>query len=80
VTAESGKEVLNMMMGMFLVHSNLASVLFDSGASHSFISTHFVMKHSMLMQALRHPMVVNSPGREMKATLVCPKVDLKMRG
>jgi len=65
---------------MFLAHSNLASVLFDSSASHSFISTHFVKKHSMLMQAMKNPMVVSSPGGDMKANLVCPKVNLEMSG
>ena len=80
MTAETTQEAPDVMMGMFLVNSNIALVLFDSGASQSFISTRFVKKCSMLMQTLRHPMVVSSPRGEMRATLVCPKVNLKMRG
>jgi hypothetical protein len=47
---------------MFLVNSIPASVLFDSGASDSFISAQFVAKHSVPMQHMKRNMLVNSPG------------------
>jgi hypothetical protein len=34
-----------VMMGMFLVANHPAVILFDSGASHAFISKKFVEKH-----------------------------------
>jgi hypothetical protein len=42
ITAESVPEDADMVYGMFLINSIPASVLFDSGASHSFITESFV--------------------------------------
>jgi hypothetical protein len=39
-------------VGAFLVNQQLAVVLFDSGASHSFISSTFATKHGMKMVTL----------------------------
>jgi hypothetical protein len=64
----------------FLVNSHSASVLFDFGASHSFISAHFMKKHTMLMHTLKNTMLVSSPRGEMRATLLCPRVKLIIRG
>jgi hypothetical protein len=36
----------NAVMGMFPLNSFIALVLFDTGASHSFISRAFVNKHA----------------------------------
>ena len=41
VSAEEAQEAPDVVMGTFLVHSYPATVLFDSGASHSFISSSF---------------------------------------
>jgi hypothetical protein len=38
VTVEAAQEAPEVVLGMFLVNSHPATVLFDSGASHSFIS------------------------------------------
>jgi hypothetical protein len=37
VAAETAQEAQDVVFGMFLVNSAPASVLFDSGASHTFI-------------------------------------------
>src|SRR6185312_5587917 len=47
VAVESTQEALDVVFGMFLVNSAPALVLFDSGATHSFISAQFVAKHSI---------------------------------
>ena len=39
VTSESAQDALDVVIGTFPVNSHSASVLFDSGASNSFIST-----------------------------------------
>jgi hypothetical protein len=48
VTAESVPEDADVVYGMFLINSIHASVLFDSGASHSFVTKSFVEKHNIL--------------------------------
>jgi hypothetical protein len=65
---------------MFLVNDTSAVVLFNSGASHSFISTAYVGKHNLPLALLRCQMIVSSPGGDMPARQLCPKVNLKIRG
>jgi hypothetical protein len=47
VAAETAQEAQDVVFGMFLVNSAPASVLFDSGASHTFISAEYVSKYSI---------------------------------
>jgi hypothetical protein len=65
---------------MFLINDTSAVVLFDSGASHSFISAAYVGKHNLPLALLRCQMIVSSPGGDMPARQLCPKVNLKIRG
>jgi hypothetical protein len=65
---------------MILVNDNNAILLFDSGASHSFIATNFVQKHNMPLSMLKNWMIVNSPRGDMHARHVCPKVSILIRG
>jgi hypothetical protein len=69
-----------VVIGMFSVNDLSAVVLFDSGASHSFISAAYVEKHNLHMALLRSQMTVSSPGGDMPARQLCPKVNLKIRG
>jgi hypothetical protein len=55
------------MFGMFLVNSAPASVLFNSGASHSFISAQFVIKHVIPVHSMSNHMIVSLPRGNMKA-------------
>jgi hypothetical protein len=65
---------------MFLASSHPATILFDSGASHSFISSSFVAKHSLPIATMKHTMLVSSPGGEMKTKHICPAVSITIRG
>ena len=47
VTAEIALEAPDVVIGTFPVNSNSATVLFDSGASHSFITYTFIKKHGI---------------------------------
>ena len=47
VTAESVPEDANVVYGMCLVNSIPASILFDSRASHSFVTKSFMEKHNI---------------------------------
>jgi hypothetical protein len=55
-------------------------VLFDSRASHSFISTAYVEKHNLPIALLRCQMIVSSLRGDIPARQLCPKVNLKIRG
>ena len=61
---------------MFLVKSFTAVVLFDTGASHSYISREFVDKFRLPTLALRTPLLVSSPGAEYMASRWCNRIPL----
>jgi hypothetical protein len=65
---------------MFLVNSALASVLFDSAESHSFISAECLAKHSIPLCTMPSSMLVNLPGGNMRAMYQCLGVKIKIMG
>jgi hypothetical protein len=67
VTVEEAQEAPDVVIGMFLINDTSAIVLFDSGASHSFISVAYVGKHNLPLALLRCQMIVSSPGGDMPA-------------
>jgi hypothetical protein len=79
VTVEEAQEALDVVIGIFLINDTSAVVLFDSGASHSFISATYVGKHNLPLTLLRCQMIVSSSGGDMLARQLCPKVNLKIR-
>jgi hypothetical protein len=67
VVVEEAQEDLDVVIGMFLVNDTSVVVLFDSGASHSFISAADVGKHNLPLALLRCQMIVSSMGGDMPA-------------
>jgi hypothetical protein len=80
VVMEEVQEAPDVVIGMFLINDTSAVVLFNSGALHSFISVAYVGKHNLPLSLLRCQMIVSSPGGDMPARQLCPKVTLKIRG
>jgi hypothetical protein len=80
VAAETAQESQDVVFGTFLVNSTPASVLFDFGASHSFISAQFVAKHGIPMHSMSNHMLVSSHGGNMKATYHYLGVSFKIVG
>ena len=80
MTAETAQEAPDVVFCMFLVSSKPASVLFDSGASHSFISAQFVAKYGILVHTMSKHMLVSSPGKQLKASQLCPRVSMNIMG
>ena len=67
-----------MIMGNIPVNDIPAKVLFDTGASHSFISRPFSSKHEMVFQDLPRPLSVVSPGKFMNASSMVRDVSIQM--
>jgi hypothetical protein len=80
VAVKEAQEAPDVVIGMLLINDTSVVVLFDSGASHSFISTAYVRKCNLLLALLRCQMIVSSSGGDMPARQLCPKVNLKIRG
>jgi hypothetical protein len=80
VVVEDAQIAPDVIIGMILVNDNNAIVLFDSGASHSFIAANFVQKHNLPLSMIKNRMIVSSPGGDMNARHVSPKVSILIRG
>jgi hypothetical protein len=61
------EEAPNVVLGMFLVNATSVVVLFDSGATHSFISIAYVEEHNLPIALLKCQMIVSFPGGDMPA-------------
>jgi hypothetical protein len=60
--AESIQDAQDVVVGMFLVESYPTKVLFDTGATHSFVSTSWVEAHNIPIESMFPPLRVNSVG------------------
>jgi hypothetical protein len=80
MTSEEAQQAPDVVLGMFLASSHPATILFDSRASHSFISSSFVAKHSLPIATMEHTTLVSSPGGEMRTKHICSAVSISIRG
>jgi hypothetical protein len=67
VAIEDAQEAPYVVLGTFLVNSNTTIILFDSRASHSFISTEYVAMYNLPVSLHNCRMVVSCPGGDMPA-------------
>jgi hypothetical protein len=77
---EDAQAAPDVIIGMVLVNENNGIVLFDSGASYSFTTANFVQKYNLPLSMLKNQMIVSSPGGDIHARHVSPKVRILIRG
>jgi hypothetical protein len=80
MTSDEAQQAQDVVLGMFLTSSHPAPILFDSRASHSFITSSFVAKHNLPIANMKHTMLLSSVGGEMRTKLICPAVSVSIRG
>jgi hypothetical protein len=80
VTSEEAQQAQDMILGMFLASSHPATILFDSGASHPFISSSFVAKYNLPIATMKHTMHVSSPRGEIRTKHICLAVSISITG
>src|SRR3954451_15375718 len=78
--AEEAQEAPDVVLGMFSVNSVLARVLFDYGASHSFVTKEFACTSKIQPTKLKHVMIVQIPGSTTKARQICKAVPIRIHG
>jgi hypothetical protein len=76
-TTPEGKLV---MMGTFLIANHPATILFDSGASHTFMTKTFVEKHCIHNTESREGFVIHSPGGQIFTKEVVFHVPITLAG
>ena len=69
-TLEEVPEGEQVLADMFSVYNQLVLVLFDFGASHSFISRAYVQRYSLPTRSIKSPYVVKSPGGTLGASQI----------
>jgi hypothetical protein len=80
VNAEEAQEAPDIVLGTFPVNSVPSIVLFDSGASHSFVTKPFARKSGLRPTIMRRPMLVQIPGTSTKTDLSCKDVPIDIQG
>ena len=78
VTAESAAESPNVVIGTTMVNSYPAMVLFDTGATHSFIAQSFVEHHGIRTNTLKKCLLISSPGGQLRSHIFCPRVSVSI--
>jgi hypothetical protein len=80
VNGEEVQAAPDVVYSEFLVNSASTSVLFDSGASHSFVSACFVLKNGLRIVFLPTPLMIRTAGAVLKCSLKCPRVKIMING
>ena len=80
INAQEALGAQGVVLGEYLVSSALATVLFDSRASHSFISSSFVERHNIPTVLLKIPLLTRTPGGDIKYQLGCLRVRINLSG
>nr|ABA98110.1 retrotransposon protein, putative, Ty3-gypsy subclass [Oryza sativa Japonica Group] len=78
VAAAEAQNAPDVVLGTFPVNSIPASVLFDSGATHSFLSKSFASNHGMEVISLGRPLLVNTLGNQVFSTQYCPSATIEI--
>jgi hypothetical protein len=78
ITAEEAQQDTEVVLGKCAINSQPALVLFDSGASHSFISEEFAAKHRLGISFLGHRLVVQTPTSQAMTISVCPDLTISI--
>jgi hypothetical protein len=78
--AEAVQETPGMTVGMFPVDSRIAEVLFDTGATHSFITASWVEAHNLPITTMSTPIQIDSAGGRIRADSICLNVSVEIRG
>jgi hypothetical protein len=78
--AEAVQETPDMIVGMFPVDSHIAEVLFDTGATHSFITASWVEAHNLPITTMSTPIQIDSAGGRVRADSICLNVSVEIKG
>ena len=81
ITPPTEPDHQSAIQGMFLLSRLWARVLFDSGASHSFIAASVVIELGLEVEALEEPLYVSSPlGIRARIGMICRGCELEISG
>jgi hypothetical protein len=80
VSAEATTEGANITLGMFYINAIPATILFDSGATHSFMSDRYANTNELPLKNMKTPMLVITPKGHVEANHMTHKLTLTIMG
>src|SRR3954462_14155754 len=80
VTLADAQQSSEIVLGRLLVNSVPATVLFDSGASHSFVSEKFAHDQVLTLEDLPSFLPIVSPGSKFTTPIRAPFVRITIQG
>jgi hypothetical protein len=78
--ADIVQETPGVALGTFSVEYHSANVLFDTGATHSFVTASWVETHSIPVAPMYPPMRVSSVAGRTQTDRFCPSAKVQIRG
>jgi hypothetical protein len=78
--AEAIQDAQDVAVGMFPVKYYPAKVIFDNGATHSFVSASWVESHNIPVERMIPPLRVNSVGGKVHSDRICPNLRIEIWG
>jgi hypothetical protein len=69
-----------VIFGTLVIHTTIATVLYDPHTTHFLISAQFATKYGIFKCLLRSRKTISTPERKVLANYICPKVSIKING
>jgi hypothetical protein len=69
-----------VIFGTLVIHSTVATVLYDPHTTHSFISSQFATNYGIFKCPLRSRKTISAPKGKVLVNYICPKVSVKING
>jgi hypothetical protein len=80
VSADATADGADIIISMFYINSILAAILFDSGATHLFISARYATTNEFPLQTMQKPLIVITPKGHVEANYMTHKLTLTIMG
>jgi hypothetical protein len=77
--AKAIQDAPDVVVGMFSVESHRVKVLFDTIATHSFVTTTWVEAHNIPIKPMIPPLRVNSVEGKIQSDKICPNLRIEIR-
>jgi hypothetical protein len=80
VSADATPDGADIALGMFYINAIPTTILFDSGATHSFMTAHYANTNEIPLQNMRKPMIVITPKGPVEANHLTHILTLTIMG
>jgi hypothetical protein len=80
VSAVATTEGADITLGMFYINAILATILFDYGATHSFMSARYANTNELPLKNMKTPMLVITPKGPVEANYMTHRLTLTIMG